>query len=349
MICFERKKIESWSTPNGCMGHITLERLAKPETVKVMLNGEEIIPISFNAFGHPNFSEEQDMLFMFKKEALSRAAGKHVSLEADVTYEERVFDVPRASFDTKEGINKSITSLKGLRELLNNRSMYLKVHPKERLNEFVIFNCFWLDQFAQVMSLENPENTVGIKLPDVVDMDIFRRYNSNLSFSTGGRAIPTEDAVCPCCGKAFTLEDVKRNTAVYVEGKYYHRECRLNYEHLHEIDRLTRILMDIVYDYKDYTFDLLPNGYCSRGCCNHLPWLLCHTPDGDIIIGWRKRVISIEWQENYKPFDMNELFADENVTKWIETNKCGIHAWGREKAYEYLKKVREKVNPDYKK
>jgi len=66
-------------------------------------------------------------------------------------------------------------------------------------------------------------------------------------------------------------------------------------------------------------------------------------------MGWRKRVISIEWQENYKPFDMDELFATEEVTKWERDGKHGIHAWGKDKAYEYLKKVLKAVNPEYSK
>ena len=37
---------------------------------------------------------------------------------------------------------------------------------------------------------------------------------------------------------------------------------------------------------------------------------------GNIIMDWRKRVISIEWQENYKTFDMDRLFSAEDVTKW---------------------------------
>lgn len=125
---------------------------------------------------------------------------------------------------------------------------------------------------------------------------------------------------------------------------------------IREIDKLSRGLMDIVYD--EAPFDLLPNGYCNQECCKHIPWLKFHTPDGDIVIGWRKRVISIEWQENFKPFDM-AVFNKENVTKWEGDNniyktikkgqartnvKRGIHAWGENKAYEYLKKIKELVN-----
>lgn len=68
-------------------------------------------------------------------------------------------------------------------------------------------------------------------------------------------------------------------------------------------------------------FELLPNGYCHKDCCSCILWFLFHTIDGDIIMGQRKRVTSTEWQENYKPFDMDELFGTEDVTKLERGNK----------------------------
>jgi hypothetical protein len=76
----------------------------------------------------------------------------------------------------------------------------------------------------------------------------------------------------------------------------------------------------------------LPNGYCSRGCCRHRPWFLVTTPIGRIKIGWRKRVISITWDDTDRPY-ADQLFPNEDVTKFNKT----IHAWGLEKAKEYLK------------
>ena len=46
---------------------------------------------------------------------------------------------------------------------------------------------------------------------------------------------------------------------------------------------------------------------------------------------------------------MNKLFGAEDVTKWESGGKRGIHAWGEEKAYEYLKAVLKAVNPSYSK
>lgn len=63
----EKRRIEAVRTANGTIGHITLKKLAIPETVKVMLFGETIIPESFDIYGHPNFTNEQQMLFVSKK------------------------------------------------------------------------------------------------------------------------------------------------------------------------------------------------------------------------------------------------------------------------------------------
>lgn len=75
----------------------------------------------------------------------------------------------------------------------------------------------------------------------------------------------------------------------------------------------------------------LPNGY--DGDERH-PWFQVQTLIGPIIIGWRKRVIHIDWSKTGK--DFSSLFTKEDVTQW----PGGIHAWGKEKATEYLRKIR---------
>jgi hypothetical protein len=79
----------------------------------------------------------------------------------------------------------------------------------------------------------------------------------------------------------------------------------------------------------------IPNGYCSRGCCAHLPWFIVTTSIGRIRIGWRKRVILIDWSETKDTKTSDELFAKEDVTK--DTRM--IHAWSYDKATEYLKAI----------
>lgn len=78
----------------------------------------------------------------------------------------------------------------------------------------------------------------------------------------------------------------------------------------------------------------IPNEYGSASYNG--PWFNVATTFGKVKIGWRKRVVSIEvtFPEG-KPLTLTTLFSDEDVTKW----ENGIHAWGYEKAAEYLCRI----------
>lgn len=79
----------------------------------------------------------------------------------------------------------------------------------------------------------------------------------------------------------------------------------------------------------------IPNEYCPRYCCKHLPWFIVTTSKGRIKIGWRKSVISIDWSDSIIKEDTYDLFPNENVTKLGKL----IHAWGYDKAKEYIDKL----------
>jgi hypothetical protein len=76
----------------------------------------------------------------------------------------------------------------------------------------------------------------------------------------------------------------------------------------------------------------IPNGYCSEYCCKHLPWFIITTNKGRIKIGWRKRVIEINWDDSIIIENAEFLFPNEDVTKFDKT----IHAWELEKAKQYI-------------
>lgn len=79
----------------------------------------------------------------------------------------------------------------------------------------------------------------------------------------------------------------------------------------------------------------IPNGYCSNGCCADKPWFIVTTKIGRIKIGWRKRVINIDWSDSENKTEAKVLFPDEDVTKYDRD----IHACSYEKAKEYLDKI----------
>ena len=79
----------------------------------------------------------------------------------------------------------------------------------------------------------------------------------------------------------------------------------------------------------------IPNEYCSQACCLHSPWLIVTSFAGRIKVGWRKRVIVIDWSDSDVAATAAYLFPNEDVTKEGRM----IHAWGYEKAREYIEKL----------
>ncbi len=363
MNIVEEKIMECWSTGNALLGHISLDSLAVPGTVKVTLLGEPIAPVSFDIFGHPNFTQEQYNLYALIKAAYNRQNGNNqAQLKAEISYKERAFDVPKSDFDTVKGIRNSLRNLAALNEMLQNRKIFCKAHRNEPLNMFMLFGYFLLDQSGRVMSVEKSVKGKLVSSGDVESYEHFVKRNDKVAALTfGGYDIPTPGSVCPCCGKTFTIGDIKSNPCVYIGGKLYHESCWRNYRQVIEVDKFTNRLLSRIYNESDYKFVLLPNGYRTDGSYSYIPWFRFHTIDGDIVMGCRKRIasiawlgkeshiIAIEWQENYKPFDMGTLFGTENAHKWEEGGRRGIYASGEDKAYEYLKKVLEAVNPGYSK
>lgn len=81
----------------------------------------------------------------------------------------------------------------------------------------------------------------------------------------------------------------------------------------------------------------IPNEYYGENSpySFNFPWFLVTTSVGPIKIGWRKRVISIDWSQTIVPKTAEELFKEEDTTK---DGKL-IHAWTYAKAKEYLKVI----------
>lgn len=340
----ERKAIECY----GAGGHITLDSLAVSETMRIILDGVQIIPASFDCYGHPNFTREQQEMYMYKQAINQRGNTVYTPLEVEVTYEERDFSVSRKSFDSRGGIESALESLETLNKLIDDRKRFFFASRRERLNSFVIFGRFLLHSDASVFSIER-KALDKIKVDSDVEYaaNFGRKYGDMFAVGSAGFIIPKAGEMCPCCGKLFTIDDVKDEICIFDNEKTYHYGCFREYKRVTEVDILTRRITGSVYNSRDYEFELLPNGYCKEDCCTHIPWVKLATIDGEIIIGRRKRVISIEWQETYKPFNLEELFGIENVTKWEKDGKRGIHAIDLEKAYEYLRKARDAVNPEY--
>ena len=76
----------------------------------------------------------------------------------------------------------------------------------------------------------------------------------------------------------------------------------------------------------------IPNEY---GMLN--PWYLVATHCGVIKIGWRRRVIHIDWSASNIKSTGYDLFEYDNSATTISDKF--IHAWGYDKAKEYINKL----------
>jgi len=63
------------------------------------------------------------------------------------------------------------------------------------------------------------------------------------------------------------------------------------------------------------------------------PWWLAQTSLGLIRLGWRKRVLEIDWGAT----DIKAIVTDDDVTR----GETMVHAWSVEKAVAYLRRLKE--------
>lgn len=82
------------------------------------------------------------------------------------------------------------------------------------------------------------------------------------------------------------------------------------------------------------TYWELPNNYWPDSYVElrkNSPWWLVKTAKGMVRIGWRKRVISIHWEDT----TIRQVITEDEVTK----DETMVHAWSYLKALEYLTKL----------
>lgn len=120
---------------------------------------------------------------------------------------------------------------------------------------------------------------------------------------------------------------------------YTHPNCKILANTKAESIQVAKMFQDAGFQRVD--LQEIPNEYCQEPDCTICtPWHLVTTEFGIFKIGWRKRVYELSWaglrpEYKEKSSEILPLFDKENVTK----GESLIHAWGDEKATEYLTKI----------
>jgi len=332
----EIQRLESSvSSKFGDRVHLNLNEYADQDSIKCKIAniGDEIIPDMFSYSGSPYFPYETFMKYSNRNH--------YARIYVEVEYKKKELELDESIFNTANGINSYITSLKTLHRIMDIR--YIAKSKKNiKLNEFIWKGTLKFDQFGQTIFLSKQE---------FVEDTPFEVKNGTVSAITFGRYckiwsgtfknIPDQDDICPQCGNKWTIDNI--SDYVTIEQKDYkqipyHKNCL----RLHNTDKQLKEFKNVfknVYNLNQLVFKEIPNEYCSCEKC--ASWFIVSTPDGDIKIGWRKRVINIVWLENYKKF--KETFISEETTRFGGDKEKGIHAWGIEKAVEYLSRAKKSI------
>jgi len=229
--------------------------------------------------------------------------------------------------DTVEGLTKHITDLKSLEYIRKIRSA---AHNKFdiTLHEFVVFNTVLFDQFGQCMKISyDKQDSCNRMFHGIMALEDFRTEIDSYSYGSG--AIALDHDICPHCKQKWTLIDFGK--CVRQGEDIYHVECN-KYSLYDKVKTEFEYIASNIFS--NYTIHAIKNEYGSEEYNG--PWFIISTSEGDIKIGWRKRVIEINWLENFKPFKFDG--EGEEVTKHFNDKVRYIHAYSDSKAIEYLRK-----------
>lgn len=173
--------------------------------------------------------------------------------------------------------------------------------------------------------------------------------------------------ICPICNHGWQITAESLGDQYYLMSRHQqaHQSCYIRYIALQDFDFWVGALVDAGFIFGPVenpsrmgeggaSIEAIPNEYWGQkdpwGAGQ--PWyrarLLKKMEDGYtniahgriLKLGSRKRVYVLEVEPGEGSFDREmavKLFSSENVTKQISQNAIMVHAWGREKAKEYLK------------
>ena len=336
----ERTKLKIIPYNNFEYGIAELSQLAKPETVKVTYNEKTVIPESFNLFGEPIFSREMTYCLIGKEALISRNSENYTEVFLDISYEVQPFSFNNEKYNTLSGIRDCLKDFESIHDLLTNRLFAVR-YAKLTLDIFIIFGKYELNEFGLFLYVDYLQKP---NLPSVVKIPRSR-------FPSGSPVyIPHTGDCCTCCCKEITLNDFKNNSLYSIKDDFYHTSCIKEFYTNYEIYHITNSVSNDVYNQK-IKFDTIHHDLSESELCEDIPICILYTPDGDIIIGKKFNSYYIEWQDNFKPFDISILENDNRFpildTKLFPIKQNKIYFNDIKRISYYLNKVRTLVANTY--
>ena len=319
---------------NGNLGIIRLNKLAYPRDITIQIGDEEFRPVGYDTYGHPIISEENVIYYKALK-AIKERQGE--SLVPVVEYFSQPFCVKREVYDSVEWLEKVETEpdadekLKRLKEILIYRKR--ANFNRENLNTFILYGKYALYQDGHVYLCSYERKNQDEPLPIALELSEVDNFELGEEVH-----IPRHEDVCFICRRNFNIDDVKEFAATEDEnGRKAHKRCLTKYIEAKNYQQASKIIDSV---YHEYTESEIIREYDEEDQKEKV-WYLYHTKQGDVAIRFKNKVIEIKWFGNFKPFKLEKLFADEDVTKRRLEDAKVIHAWSVDDAIRYLSMVKK--------
>ena len=246
---------------------------------------------------------------------------------------------PNAWYNNREGLEARLKDgLDGLREIAieRHRAHYDR---DETLTEWCILGRYHADSCGnfskftkgapadaeQFRSYEQPELKPVITLEEMTEF-------TNSWTSSMGSPLPPKDATCDRCGEGWTIQNVDNFIWLDRSKQARHRDCHRIAIIEDEREHFEDILKKAEIPYTKLI--AFPSQY-SRDADYFGPWFWVETPKGRIKIGWRKRVINIDWAKTALGATGSDIVEDPRVTH----GHTYVHAWGPDKAVAALRRL----------
>lgn len=317
------------------LGILRLNKLADSgKGMKVKFAGKEFLPISYDTYGHPIISEQCFEYYKALKALKEREGG---SLVPEVEYEPETFVIRKDVYDSKEAFEKiellpEEEQLKALKQILVYRKK--ACFTGEILNTYILYGKYALYENGHIYKCKYKKKDKSAEEKLVMELSEVTEFERLTDPKTGALIefhIPGPKDECSICGQKFSIKDVK-NFATTEDEKCdkVHSECLYDCIVAKNYAEASNIVTTV---YQEYFPSEIIKEYDEE---KERIWYKYHTKDGDLGIRKKNKVIELKFYGNFKPFNLEILFKDEDVTKKRLEDAKILHAWGFKNAVKYL-------------
>lgn len=236
---------------------------------------------------------------------------------------------PRPWYDNREAMSAELeaSGLAGLVKIATERAE-AGYKRDERMTNWVVLGAFILDACGNIGRLSGqPSPKLSAKVETTAEAGERIR---EMMWSLGEPVLPEPQATCDRCFQSWNLSDAHTARFFMSDKTWRHEACNrlktVEDEHAELCEYLHRAEVPVLKCW------LIPSQYGDE---HYPPWMVAKTEAGHIVLGWRKRVIVVDWSRTDLVAEGRDVVAREVVTHGPKM----VHAWGPEAAIDALRRI----------